>query len=53
VLDRLTEEVTSEGTVTYTHDDAGRRASMTVAGQTAVSYTFDDDAVPCGHRLGG
>jgi YD repeat-containing protein len=40
LLDRLTEEVTPEGTLTYTYDDAGRRASMTVAGQTAVSYTF-------------
>jgi RHS repeat-associated protein len=42
LLDRLTEEVTPEGTLTYTYDDAGRRASMTVAGQTAVSYTFDN-----------
>jgi RHS repeat-associated protein len=42
LLDRLTEEVTPEGTVSYTYDDAGRRASMTVAGQTPLSYTFDD-----------
>ena len=41
-LDRLTEEVTPEGTVTYTYDDADRPATMTVAGQTAVWYTFDD-----------
>jgi RHS repeat-associated protein len=42
LLDRLTEEVTPEGTVTYTHDGADRRATMTVAGQTSVSYTFDN-----------
>jgi RHS repeat-associated protein len=41
LLDRLTEEITPEGTVTYTYDVANRRAAMTVAGQTAVSYTFD------------
>ena len=37
LLDRLTEEITPEGTLTYTYDDAGRRASMTVAGQTALA----------------
>jgi RHS repeat-associated protein len=42
LLDRLTEEITPEGTLTYTYDDASRRASMTVAGQTAISYTLDD-----------
>jgi RHS repeat-associated protein len=42
LLDRLTEEVTPEGTVTYTYDDAGRRETMTVAGQTAVSYNYDN-----------
>jgi YD repeat-containing protein len=42
LLDRLTEEETPEGTVDYTYDDAGRRATMTVAGQTAVSYTYDN-----------
>jgi RHS repeat-associated protein len=42
LLGRLTEEVTAEGSVTYTHDDAGRRETMTVAGQTAVAYTFDN-----------
>jgi RHS repeat-associated protein len=41
LLDRLTEEVTPEGTITYTYDGADRRASMQVAGQTAVSYTYD------------
>jgi YD repeat-containing protein len=42
LLDRLTEEETPEGTVDYTYDDAGRRSSMTVAGQTAVSYAYDN-----------
>jgi YD repeat-containing protein len=37
LLDRLTDEVTPEGTLTDTHDDASRRARMTVAGQTAGS----------------
>ena len=41
-LDRLEEITTPQGTVSYTYDDAGRRASMTVTGQTAVNYTFDD-----------
>ncbi len=41
-MDRLTEEVTPEGTVSYTYDDAGRRETMTVAGQTAVSYSYDN-----------
>jgi len=41
-LDRLTEETTPQGTVDYTYDAAGRRASMTVAGQTAVTYAYDD-----------
>jgi RHS repeat-associated protein len=42
LLDRLTEEATPEGTVTYTHDGANRRATMTVAGQTQVSYGYDN-----------
>jgi RHS repeat-associated protein len=42
LLDRLTEEVTPEGTVTYAYDDAGRRTSMTVAGQSAVNYSYDN-----------
>src|ERR1700722_7089635 len=41
-LDRLTEETTSQGTVDYTYDAAGRLATMTVAGQTAVSYSYDN-----------
>jgi RHS repeat-associated protein len=42
LLDRLTQEVTPEGTVDYTFDTGGRRSTMTVAGQAGVSYTYDD-----------
>jgi RHS repeat-associated protein len=41
-LDRLTQEVTAQGTVNYTYDNASRRATMTVVGQTQVIYTFDN-----------
>ncbi|NGZ12119.1 MAG: RHS repeat protein, partial [Nitrospira sp. LK70] len=41
-LDRLTQEVTPEGTVNYTYDNASRRATMTVVGQTQVVYTYDN-----------
>jgi len=41
-LDRLTQEVTAQGQLDYTYDTASRRASMTVAGQTAVNYTYDN-----------
>lgn len=41
-LDRLTQEVTAQGTLTYTYDNASRRATMTVAGQPIVSYTYDN-----------
>ena len=41
LLDRLTKEVTPQGTVSYTYDNADRRETMTVAGQNAVNYTFD------------
>jgi RHS repeat-associated protein len=40
--DRLTQEVTAEGTVNYVYDNASRRTSMTVAGQTAVTFTYDN-----------
>ena len=53
LLDRLTEEVTAEGTVSYTYDAASRRATMTVAGQTAVSYTFDNADRLTGVTRGG
>ncbi len=41
-LDRLTQEVTAQGTVNYTYDNANRRATMTVVGQPQVVYTYDN-----------
>jgi RHS repeat-associated protein len=41
-LDRLTQEQTAQGRVSYTFDAAGRRATMTVAGQAQVTYTWDN-----------
>jgi RHS repeat-associated protein len=41
-LDRLTQEVTADGTVNYTYDNASRRATMTVVGQPQVVYTYDN-----------
>jgi YD repeat-containing protein len=38
----LTSETTPQGVVSYGYDAAGRRASMTVAGQPQVSYSYDD-----------
>jgi YD repeat-containing protein len=35
-LDRLTSETTPQGQISYGYDLAGRRASMTVAGQPQV-----------------
>src|SRR5262249_60211031 len=40
-FDRLTQEVTPEGTVSYTYDAASRRASMTVLGQPTINYSYD------------
>jgi len=41
-LDRLTQEVTAQGTVNYAYDNASRRTSLTVAGQPTVNYTYDN-----------
>jgi RHS repeat-associated protein len=41
-LDRLTSDATPQGTVAYAYDNAGRRASLTVPGQTVANYTFDN-----------
>ncbi len=41
-LDRVTDEQTSQGEVTYSYDGGERRMSMTVTGQTPVSYTWDN-----------
>ena len=42
LLDRLTEETTPQGSISYTDDAAGRRTSMAVAGQPAVTYGYDN-----------
>ncbi len=41
-LDRLTSEVSPQGSVSYAYDDAGRRTSMSVSGQTPVTYGYDN-----------
>ncbi len=41
-LNRIAEEMTSLGTIDYTYDANGRRASMTVAEEPVVNYTYDD-----------
>jgi RHS repeat-associated protein len=41
-LDRLTSEITAQGTVGYAYDAAGRRQTMTVGGQPSATYTFDE-----------
>ncbi len=46
LLDRMTSETTPEGSISYTYDADGRRASMSVAGQSAVTYGYDN-----AHRL--
>jgi RHS repeat-associated protein len=40
-LDRLTQELTPQGTVEYLYDTIGRRTNMIVNGQTPVSYQYD------------
>ncbi len=46
VLDRLLSETTTLGTATDTHDNGGRRTSMTVSGQAAVTYAYDANSRP-------
>lgn len=41
-LDRLTQEDTPQGVVGYTYYANGPRQTMTVQGQTGVSYTYDN-----------
>jgi RHS repeat-associated protein len=41
-LDRLVQEVTPQGSVSYNYDAAGRQTGMTVAGQPPVTYSYDD-----------
>jgi YD repeat-containing protein len=42
LLDQLIQETTPQGAVSYAYDAAGRRTSMTVAGQPAVTYAYDN-----------
>jgi RHS repeat-associated protein len=46
LLDRLTLEITPEGSISYTYFVDGRRETMAVAGQPTVTYGYDD-----AHRL--
>jgi RHS repeat-associated protein len=39
--DKVAQETTPLGTVGYEYDALGRRTSMTVAGQTTVTYSYD------------
>jgi RHS repeat-associated protein len=41
-LNRVTSETTPQGQISYGYDLAGRRASMTVAGQPQVTYSYDN-----------
>jgi RHS repeat-associated protein len=38
----ITSETTPQGTVAYTYDNAGRRATMTASGQPTTNYFYDD-----------
>jgi len=41
VTDKVVQEITPLGSISYTYDALGRRTSMTVAGQPAVNYQYD------------
>jgi YD repeat-containing protein len=41
-LNDLTQEATPQGTINYTYDNAGRRSTMQVVGQTQATYTIDN-----------
>src|SRR5262249_52312951 len=45
-LDRLIQEITPQGTISYAYDAAGRRTTMTLLGQGSVRYSYDK-----AHRL--
>ncbi len=38
----MTSDATPQGSVSYTYDNADRRASLTVPGQAVANYTFDN-----------
>ena len=41
VADKVVQEITPLGSISYTYDVLGRRTSMQVAGQPAVNYQYD------------
>jgi len=41
-FDRLTQEQTPQGTVSYGYDPAGRRTTMNPGSQSQIGYTYDD-----------
>ena len=41
-LDRLVQETSPQGAVTYGYDKASRRTSFTASGQASVTYGYDD-----------
>jgi RHS repeat-associated protein len=40
-VDKLIQEITPSGSISYEYDAIGRRTRMTVAGQPAVNYSYD------------
>lgn len=54
-LDRISEERTPLSTIAYTYDANGRKATMTVAGEPVVTYSYDDAGRPFGitRNVGG
>jgi len=47
-VDKVVQEITPLGSISYTYDALGRRTSMQVAGQPAVNYQYD----PAGRLTG-
>ncbi len=41
IADKVVQEVTPLGTISYTYDTIGKRTSMTVTGQPTVNYGYD------------
>lgn len=41
-LNRLTQEVTPQGTISYAYDKGHRRTAQTVTGQPSLAYTYDN-----------
>jgi RHS repeat-associated protein len=43
-VDKVIQEITPLGSISYEYDALGRRTGMTVAGQPAVNYTYDGNS---------